>query len=352
MKDIIRKVIISFLLFTISITASILTLLLERKYLNILYNYHPDTLHYLTYSLNLIKIPTDFLSLKNLELILNQFKHGTGYYYIASLLKSNIRELIQVNIIIYSLTNLLLYYLFFIQKRFSQNKINNLIKYIFFFFILFLPYRLHLSTHILKETFLIFFLVIMIINTRFFFLGIIGGLFFRSFFFIYLLAYVNLNKFFKNYKEQIFLILLIIGVFFILYMNNFFDTKNYILSRHYSNMGGREFDQIPNFQEYELGFLLRSIIWPILFLTGGFSFFTKGYMFLILTLEILIMQFIFYKVKKRFILSLGLFFLLIIIAIYCTTYTSFFRYSYLALIIFFIKNLININDKKNWFNWY
>ena len=170
MKDIIKNIILLFLIFTISITISIITLLFERKYLNIFYNYHPDALHYLVNSQNIIKIPTDFLSLKNLELILNQFKHGTGYYYITSLLKSNIRELIQVNIIIYSLTNLLLYYLFFIKKkRFSQNKVNNLLKYIFFLFILFLPYRLHLSVHVLKETFLIFFLVIMIINTRFFF---------------------------------------------------------------------------------------------------------------------------------------------------------------------------------------
>jgi hypothetical protein len=350
-----KHIILSFLIFIISIAVCVSTLLLERKYLNILYDYHPDALHYINNSLTYSKISTEFTYLNHINLIFLHLKSGSGYYYVVALLKANIRDLIKLNIIIYSLTNLLLYYLFFIKNNNTNSSIhNNFFKYIFFIFILFLPYRLHLSTHVLKETFLIFFIILILINNNiFFFLGILGGFFLRNYFFIYLLIFINLKKINSESKISIFFTILLTIIIFIFFINYFTEIKDYILLRNDADMGGRSFDQVPNFKEFGFsGSLLKSIAWPALLLSGGFAIFSKSYLMIGLSFEIIIMQLIFYKIKNRIMFSFGLFLCLSIIAIYCSTYTSFYRYSYLALTFYFIKNLINTNDKKNWFNWY
>lgn len=75
------------------------------------------------------------------------------------LFKNNYFGLIILNFILYSLTNLLIYR--FIFKRYILNIEGKKIYYLFF--LLFLdPYRIHLACHVLKETFLIFIMVLMI----------------------------------------------------------------------------------------------------------------------------------------------------------------------------------------------
>lgn len=348
-----KHIVLLFLIFIISISVCVSALLFERKYLNILYGYHPDSLHYINNSSAYVRIYTNFTYLDYINLIFLNLKSGNGYYFIVSLLKANVRDLIKLNIIIYSLTNLLLYYLFFLKSNSNSAINNNFFKYIFFIFILFLPYRLHLSTHVLKETFLIFFIILILTNKNIFFLiGLVGGLFFRNYFFLYFLIFINLKKINKKIIISIILTILISIFFLFFFTNNLIDFKNFILLRNNADMGGREYDQVPNFKEFGFyGSLLRSIVWPVFLLFGGFTIFSKNYLMLGLFLEIIIMQFIFYKIKQKIIFSFGLFLCLSVIAIYCNTFTSFYRYSYLAIIFYFIKNLINTNDKKNWFNW-
>jgi len=109
--------------------------------------YHPDSYHYLHFNdLGLFSI--------NLKNVL-----GNGYYITSFLLKYNYFGLIIINFILYSLTNLLIYK--FIFKRYIFNLKNK--KLYCLFFLLFLdPYRIHLACHVLKETFLIFIMVLII----------------------------------------------------------------------------------------------------------------------------------------------------------------------------------------------
>ena len=67
-----KHITLSFLIFTISIAVCVLTLFLERKYLNILYDYHPDALHYIHNSSAYSKISTEFTYLNHINLILRK----------------------------------------------------------------------------------------------------------------------------------------------------------------------------------------------------------------------------------------------------------------------------------------
>jgi hypothetical protein len=109
--------------------------------------YHPDSYHYLHFN----DLGHFSINLKNIL--------GNGYYITSFLLKYNYFGLIIVNFILYSLTNLLIYK--FIFKRYIFNLKDK--KLYCLFFLLFLdPYRIHLACHVLKETFLIFIMVLII----------------------------------------------------------------------------------------------------------------------------------------------------------------------------------------------
>ena len=59
--------------------------------------------------------------------------------------------------------------------------------------------------------------------------------------------------------------------------NNIFESFFALVEKRNMNvMNGRDFDQVPNFSESEIGYIYRSIIWPIFFLSGGFIFFTEN----------------------------------------------------------------------------
>ena len=96
-----------------------------------------------------------------------------------------------------------------------------------------------------------------------------------------------------------------------------------------------------NFSESEIGYIYRSIIWPIFFLSGGFIFFTENIFFKILGIEIILMQSITYIFHKKIIMNFGLLLFLIIISLWVTTFTSFYRYAYLAFLALFLQKIFN-----------
>ena len=109
-------------------------------------------------------------------------------------------------------------------------------------------------------------------------------------------------------------------------------------------MTGRDYDNIPNFQNvnFPLAILYKIILWPILIFSGFFLFFTDSSMFKTLGFMMIYFNLVIFYLTKKSYLSIGLVILLILISLYSTTFTSYFRYSYVAIycsIVFFLNNL-------------
>ena len=328
--------------------------------------YHPDSLHYLNpkneETLTLIKLKV-FSSFNSFKQNVN-FLSSKGYYLLMSLFDYKYIYALLFNFVVYSATNVLIYkYIFknyFFLNRFSTCLI---------VFLLFLePYRLHLASHVLKETVILFFLVYFMF-TKNLLLKIISLFFmelFRAKSLIYIISFINLKNIKKIillfaikkrvYKKSlILLILLSIILFFFISLFYNYDSLQNIITKFsqifqkldMKEMPIREYDKIPNFAEYDypLRFIFKNISWTAMFLTGTFIFFTQSFLFKILGLIIFLNNiFIFYITKKSFI-SLGLILVILLISMYSASYTAMFRYSYLAyyvsILYFFLMYLKN-----------
>lgn len=341
--------------FIISILISALVLIIERKILGFGPLYHPDSEHYISYQSTYYYLSLKYSVAENFKNYLHHFSTGSLYYSIVHLfyeLKQIVnfstpyRNLIKLNILFYALTNLLILDCL-IKKFHKEKKIDYKTLFIVLFFC-FLPYKLHLSVHVLKETLIFFFLSIYILypNKFTFIISFMFGTPLRVSFGFYYLAFIDFNKnFFKKYYPI--LCLTIIGVIIWYYKNvyhiyGFSEVLVFLESRNLADMGGRGFNLVPNFSEYGFyGIILRIITWPIIFLTGSFIFFSKTIYLYVIGFEIIILQLLYYYKNKKFILGLGLILFLCLVAMYVNSYTAYIRYCYLAINLYFLKIILN-----------
>ncbi len=339
-------------IFFISIVISILFFYFERL-IGIDKFYHPDSLYYLTKH----EMYTSFVAEPKRILF-------TGYHYVARILNYNYLNLIVLNFTLFGLTNILVYNLVLKKYLLSLNKFQIFLLSTILFFD---PYRLHFAGHVLKETILIFLILSFLyfknflIKTIFLFLSIFVK---KNIIFYYLIFYADdfVKKFLLGKKKIIFIytpILLITFTFLFFYNFNisggeYFSLFNYFFGSnanfletleiwHYRDMTGREYDNIPNFQNvsFPLAIIFKIIVWPILIFSGFFLFFTDSFLFKTLGFMMIYFNICIYYISKKTYLSIGLLVLLILISLYSTTFTSYFRYSYVAIycsIIFFLNN--------------
>lgn len=315
--------------------------------------YHPDSVHYLTkyQNYNLKSYINDPLKIFSLP-----------YYHITNLFWDNYYLLILLNFILYSLTNVFIY-----QKVFKRyfDVLSNL-KLIFLFYLLFLdPYRLHLASHILKETFLIFFLIVIVLsNIKI--IKILSVLILECFrpnswiYILIFLTYTNIISFFKSKLTYvIYASLFLLSITFVFVIDqpiyDFIQTEfDKIISKmkHYDKkqMPLRSFDNVIQFKDFGFptGFILKNITWPLMLLSGLFMFFVSSFLFKFLGMIIILNNLLIYIITKQTFISLGLIVILLMISVYTTSYTSMFRYSYIALypsiVYFFLK--LNLNNYK------
>ena len=328
--------------------------------------YHPDSLLYLTQHEKLFTSgnPTIFLK--------------TGYHYLSRILDYNYLYLIVLNFIIFGLTNVMVFNLVFKNNSLIITKFQILILSTILFFD---PFRLHLTGYVLKETMLIFLILSflyfknILIKMAFLFMSIFIK---KNIIFYYLIFYLDdLIKKFFNRKKKIYLILISIFLIIFVYLFfseldffkenifflgkenkslfNFFANSNLNLmdtleNWHYRDMAGREYDKVPNFQNisFPLALIYKVTTWPILIFSGIFLFFTNSFLFKFLGLMMIYINIVIFYVTKKTYMSIGLFVLLILLSLYSTSFTSYFRYSYVAIycaIIFFFSNLSKCQKK-------
>lgn len=320
--------------------------------------YHPDSAHYLgTHNDSSHQLKS---YINNPLIILK-----SSYYNITDIFNDNYYLLIFINFILYSLTNVFIFQKVFKRYFYSLNSV----KLIILFYLLFLdPYRLHLASHILKETFLIFFIV-MIILSNIKIIKILSIIFMESFrpnSWIYLFiffTYSNIKKFFNLKLMFMILVLMLVTLLIIILtdqnlyeiiqtqFNNIISTmKKY----HYNIMPLRAYDHVIQFKDYgfPLGFILKNVTWPIMLVSGLFMFFVSSLLFKFLGAIILLNNIFVYIVTKKTFISVGLLIILVMISVYTSSYTAMFRYSYVAIygsvIYFFLNFNSNINTSKNY----
>ena len=293
--------------FLISILFSLLVLLMERS-VNIDYDYHPDVLTYLNNSTE--DLIEDFY--KNPIKLL-----GKMYYVWFFFFNANKIVLIILNIFFYALTNSIMFSLI---KEIYLKK--GWLYYISVLIIIFDPYRAHLSVHILKDTLIIFSLVLFLFSSSKIIssFGLILGFFLRFGFFIYMpIALVYLNK-----KNFIFFTLVALILFW--YFND--NILSVLSSGQEIKMSFRDFDTIYNFVEigYPLGDIIRSLTWPVIRLTGLAALFHPIY--LLFLFQSVALMYLFFA-NKNYLSCKIIFFIISLVglAIVTSGYNSYLRWS-------------------------
>jgi hypothetical protein len=293
--------------FVLSLLFSLFILLIERS-LNIGIDYHPDSLTYLNNSHP--QLVTSFLQ--------NPLNYvGSFYFVMVGFFNSEAILLILLNIFLFSLTNLIL----FSKVRDIYSK-NGLLFYCSVLIIIFDPYRAHLSVHVLKDTLIIFSLVLILFssNRSLELFGIFMGSMLRSAFFIYFPI-----LFFNFIKKKNFGFIMIMIVIFSYHID---QVINGLSAGQEVDMAFRSFDIIPNFIDlgYPWGEILRAITWPIIRLTGlAFTFHPIYFLFLFQSIAIMYLIYCSFRHTKIIIFSLLIVFAGL--AVVTTGYNSYLRWS-------------------------
>jgi len=297
-----------------SVLFSLLILFLERMN-GVGIDYHPDATTYL----DSLDESTNLLFFNNpLDYV------GSFYYVFVNFLNGNVNVLIGFNIFLFAVTNSALFNL--VRKTYFKK---GWLYYFSIVIIIFDPYRAHLSTHVLKDTFIIFCLFFLCFSKSFVIMlfSAILGMFIRFAFFIYVPMLLSLKKI--TIKNTFF-------IFIILCITTYLFIENIILGLQEgqtADMAFRSFDQVPNFMNDEVfGSLIRIIIWPVIRITGAAALFSPVYLlFLIQACALMYITFVNRSYLK--FTHIFLIFPLVALAYGTTGYNSYLRYTQPALTI-------------------
>lgn len=302
--------------FLISVSLSLFVLWTERL-VGIGWDFHPDANTYITLSAG----AKDNFTFKNAM--------GASFYVLVDYLKSNVNFVITLNVIIYSFTNVALAN-FFVKK--SRTK--SLVTFILFFLVIFNPYRIHLSVHVLKDTLVIFGLVwFLTCNKRYSWLFLIFSYMFSLRVIMYLVALIRMRNV---------IILMISIIIFILmlppeFLFSVLSTENQV------NMTFRSFDSVPNYFEFGfIGAIIRAIVWPFLYLTGFFIFLSPSILYFPVALGSFLLQIWHIKQFGKLALTFQIYLGMSVLAFMVSGFTSFVRY---ALPLLTILPLVIMENK-------
>tara|TARA_B100000927_G_C16421980_1_gene451747 strand:+ start:247 stop:888 length:642 start_codon:yes stop_codon:yes gene_type:complete len=172
-----------------------------------------------------------------------------------------------------------------------------------------------------------------------------------------IVLFLNIKKIFKTkamyYTSTIILIFIISFVLLSQIDQNTFNyTYNFMEAQYNKVFPMRPYDEVNQFKDFgfPLGFILKSITWPILLISGLFFLFVSSALFKILGFIMIINHLFVYLVTKKTYISFGLLIILLMLCIYTSSFTSFYRYSYIAIyssLIYFFLNFEIDKIKKN-----
>jgi len=317
----------SIAVFTLSLTIGCMLLLAERL-VGIDWDYHPDSVTYATNSTNTVHSILE----TNPYLVFNNL-----YYFICHFLNENILIITAMNLILYSLTNVM------IAKLHDKAMIDIGIKGNKAMFLLLLlllnPYRLHLSTTILKDTW-----IILLITASISFTGVKYYLIAIVMFVIRISSLLYAIVLFNKKSLRLLVIFSLIGILV-------FQTEisERALEFNEAEMQLRSFDVIPTFQQHGLvGVAIRSLLWPILAVTGAFAVISPALPFFAVALGSVINNLYTIFSIKKLCLEPKSMIILSLFAAMVTGYTAYIRYIYPVITIMpiLVLQYYSINQKR------
>jgi len=238
---------------------------------------------------------------------------GAFFYVIVDFFNSDISSIIALNIAVYSITNVAIANIFY---RSVGGGVKNIVL-VLFLFVIFNPYRIHLSVHVLKDTIIIFGMVYFLIGRGASWLYFVLSYFVSVRSMIYLIAIFN--------KRNAVFVLLPIVLFLSLQPDlllSILSTKDQV------DMTFREFDRVPNFFEFGVaGAILRAIIWPFLYLTGMFVLLSPTVMYLPIAIGSLFLQLWHFKQYRKYALYFQVYLAMGVMAFMVSGFTSYIRYT-------------------------
>jgi hypothetical protein len=190
-----------------------------------------------------------------------------------------------------------------------------------FFFFIFNPYRLHLSTTLLKETIIIFLLTLIFefsFRIKLLPLGLIFIWRFASLFYLTLLL-----------PKRLYLVIWFLLLGFACF--NFEYVHEFAKNQDMADMQFRDFDLVPAFKEYGFnGTLLRMFAWPLFALSGFYFIISPSVFFFPLVVGSIASLFVTYSCVSRlkFFNWFQIFTVLSCFAYFATGFTTYLRYVY------------------------
>lgn len=293
------------LVVSFSLLLSLTTLGIERA-VGIDWDFHPDSVTYATTSGEAYQsIMNDWMELFN-----------NGYYVLSYALDQSIVAITLMNTILFAVTNGIIY-------KSIKNRANYPINIHLLSLLLLNPYRIHLSTTMLKDT-LIIFLMVLLVTSPFASRAVsfFGMVVLRIASPIYLIALVP--KRFVLYAALGGLAL----------TSATWDTLVVrVLEFNAMEMQLRDFDKVPTFQEFGFwGAILRGITWSILSFTGAFALISPAPAFIPVAIGSLMTLIFLKKTTGHYRIPTQLFIATSIFGIMVTGFTAYIRYVYPILV--------------------
>lgn len=304
------------IIFLISIGFAILAKYVELQ-MGIGNDYHPDSIYYINSEVNL----TDIFGRNDLIDVFSGLVTAFFPLFVKFTTQGfGISGFLVINILIYALTNCIAY---------KTCKASSCKQGLFLFTLFFLePYRLHLAIHVLKETQIIFLLLLVTtLKFKWKFLLVGMGTLFRPIFASYLYPFFN-----HKISLVLFLTFIIMSVFYS-------PLNNFLMHRAEVDMGGRDLLTLPfeiDFSDpkniYEL--LLKSVLWSLSAVFGFFALFTAGPIFMLLGFEQFFQKFLILTLRINSVMLISIILFGIILASGLSSFGAFYRYFYPVLALF------------------
>ena len=294
------------LVVVLSFFTSALFLAAERA-VGLGWDFHPDSLTYATTS------DVAFFSIvDNWSEIFNN-----GYYVLAYLLGQSVIAITLMNMLVFAFTNGLI---FKAVKRKSHFHITAALLLLLFLN----PYRLHLSTTMLKDTLIIFFMVLLVSSTNTIrVVSLVSMVLLRIASPVYFIILIP--------RRFIFYITLAFALLATFYWD---PVVGRILEFNEQDMQLRGFDTIPTFKEFGLsGSIVRGIVWSFLSLSGTFALVSPSLEFAPVAIGSIMTLVFVKKVTGSFKVPLQILVVTSIFGVMVTGFTAYIRYIYPVLVV-------------------
>lgn len=289
----------------LSFLSSAALLALERA-VGIGWDFHPDAVTYATTSKDAYDAIVD-----NWAGVFNN-----GYYVLSYLLGESVIAITLMNMVLFALTNGLIYKWI---KAGSSCKISDALMLL----LLLNPYRMHLSTTMLKESLIIFLMILLIKSsyvTRT--VAFLSMVVLRLASPVYLIALIP--------RKYIFYIVLIGLALTAVFWDVAF---NRILEFNDQEMQLRDFDTVPTFQEFGFwGAIVRGIAWSLLSFTGAFALISPAPAFIPVAVGSIMTLVFVKKATGGYTIPLQLLIATALFGVMVTGFTAYIRYIYPILV--------------------